>query len=166
MVAYFVKIFSAFDVTGNTLPWLQEPATDQILSQMNWFHEWQIISPKLYIRVIIAHTCSFTNRIFYEYLSSLMLCRRVLSSVFGHLRIWRWDRSVFEHSPSKVLASCSFQHYHQHFVSTDFSISGTNVPHWVTWLRQWRFRPFDYIYIFSAGAHPKGATLKQKLKFF
>jgi hypothetical protein len=138
MVAYFVKFFSAFDVIGNTLMWLQETATDQILNQMNWFHEWQTISPKLYIRVIIAHTCSFKNINFYENLSSLMLCHRVLSSVFGHLRIWWWERSVFERSPLIVLESCSFQHYHQHFVPTDFSISVTDFPHWVTWLRQWR----------------------------
>jgi hypothetical protein len=140
MVTYFVKIFSAFYVIGNTLPWLQESATDQILSQINWFHEWQIIYPKLYIGVIIAHMPNFKNRNFYEYLSSLMLCRRVLSSVLGHLRIWWWDRSVFEHSPLKVLEPCSFQHYHQHFVPTGFSISGTNIPHWVTWLRQWLCR--------------------------
>lgn len=137
MVAYFVKIFSAFDMIGNTLPWLQESATDQILSQMTWLHEWQIISPKLYIRVI---TRSFKNRNLYKYLSSLMLCRMVLSSVFDHLRIWWWDRSVFEHSSLKVLESSFFQHYHQNFVPTDFSISDTNIPHWVTWLRQWRFR--------------------------
>jgi len=73
MLVYFLKIFSAFDVIGNTLLWLQESDTDQILSQMNWFHELQIISPKLYIRVIIAYTRSFKNRNFYEYLNSLTL---------------------------------------------------------------------------------------------
>jgi len=76
MIAYFVNIFSAFDVIGNILSWLQESATDQILSHMNWFSEWQIISPKLYTRVIIAHTCSCKNRSFYEYLSSLIFWRR------------------------------------------------------------------------------------------
>jgi hypothetical protein len=34
MVTYFVKIFSAFDVIGSTLPSLPESATDQILSQI------------------------------------------------------------------------------------------------------------------------------------
>ena len=40
----------------------------------------------------------------------------------------------------RVLESCFFQHYHQQFVPTDFSIPGTNIPHWITWLRQWRLR--------------------------